>query len=174
MTRPEGMGFLLKICWSIEKCSRRKKCRYGSMLTIPAFSYGCYMAKAIHEQAAERIANAAWRKQLRYKFTCMSSLFTSARYGESHTWASSGADYECCMAKAIQRDEAERNRAAFLNEVYHSSLLTRSLFWSTDMRRKQWSGLRMLHGESSYDTSLLVWVAFLRVYDMAKAAADSA
>ncbi len=47
-----------------------------SLLTgCPAIFY-FYMAKAIHEQVAKRIANAAWHKQLRYKLTCKSLFFT--------------------------------------------------------------------------------------------------
>lgn len=45
-----------------------------------------YMAKAIHEQEAERIANAALRSwKGRCKLACKSPLIVSGRFGESQT-----------------------------------------------------------------------------------------
>ena len=61
------MESLLKICWSIEQCSDTKKGHEVSLLTDMSFLKWRYTAKAVYEQEAERIANAALRRQ--HEFT---------------------------------------------------------------------------------------------------------
>ena len=51
------MGFLLKICWSIEKYNRHKKAGLGACSQY-RLSYVCYMAKAIQRDGVKRLTLA--------------------------------------------------------------------------------------------------------------------
>ena len=56
------------------------------MLTDMSFLKWQYTAKAVYEQEAERIANAALRSRKgRCKLACKSPLIVSGRFGESQT-----------------------------------------------------------------------------------------
>ena len=62
-----------------------------SLLTDMSFLKWQYTAKAVHEQEAERIANAALSSRKgRCKLACKSPLIVSGRFGESQATSKNG------------------------------------------------------------------------------------
>ena len=78
------MESLLKICWSIESKQKAEIADSMSLLISCSAIFDFYLAKAVHEQEAERIANAALhRREGRCKLACKSPFIVSRRFGES-------------------------------------------------------------------------------------------